>query len=115
MRPLSHYILLLLASSSTMKQQNNPKLLKGILDGVKDVYNNLETLLTVWKEYSPTIKFSFVDPKGDADCDAEYDPITMGSPFDFVVKKFAGSSGKPIAVYFPGLDCAGISASQQLE
>ena len=109
MRPLSHYISLLLAS-------HKPTTMKGVLDGVKEVYNNIETPSTAWKDYSPTIKFSFVNPKGD-DYDAEdmYDPTTMGSPFEFVAKKYPSSSGKPIAVYFPGLDCAGISASQQFE
>lgn len=79
----------------------------------KGVYEELQNA-PIYKEYSPTIKFSFVAPK-----DVELDESDMSteattSIFETVSSKYS-NEGKPLAVYLPGLDCAGVSGFQQFE
>lgn len=66
----------------------------------------------IYKEVSPTIKFSFVAPATDIDAHEVAAATNNDKPiFDAVTNAYGNE--KPIAVYLPGLDCAGISASQQ--
>jgi len=85
MRSLKSLASLLLAGSSP------PQSIREMVQPIKDMYNELESGARRYKEYSPTIKFSFVEPQDES------------SRFE----------GKPIAVYLPGLDCFGISAVSQ--
>ena len=85
MKGLGSLASILLASSVP------PQSIRDLVQPMKDVYRELESGARRYKEYSPTIKFSFVEPADGAITDQD----------------------KPIALYLPGLDCVGISAIAQ--
>ena len=74
----------------------SPQSISDIVNPLKDVYRELESGARKCREYSPTIKFSYVESDYDNDDDAA-----------------EHQRSKPIAVYLPGLDCFGISAIAQ--
>lgn len=90
-----------------------------IIQEVRAVYDRLESRPAARLKYSDTIKFSFepgntfhddgFDTYDDEDDDD--DVAWRKQVFERVRNSHSGT--KPIAIYFPGLDCTGISAEGQ--
>ncbi|KAI2497497.1 hypothetical protein MHU86_16999 [Fragilaria crotonensis] len=104
MRVLSPLLSILLASTST----DNPKSVKDVLSGFQSVYAKLQEA-PIYKDYSSSIKFSFVPPSSVPD-----------NPSVDVSNAFAAASAivggdRPVVLYLPGLDCVGLSGVQQFE
>ena len=91
-----------------------------IIQEVRAVYDKLESRPAARLKYSDTIKFSF-EPGNtfhddgfdtyDDDDDDDDDVAWRKRVFKRVRNSYSGT--KPIAIYFPGLDCTGISAEGQ--
>jgi pimeloyl-ACP methyl ester carboxylesterase/1-acyl-sn-glycerol-3-phosphate acyltransferase len=106
MRGLSQLFSVLLASVNTDK----PTKYSDLSSRFNGVYETLQQA-HIYKDYSSTIKFSFVTPPSLSEDLSTQEP---GSNIFESVSTSYGSE-KPIAVYLPGLDCFGISGVQQFE
>jgi len=91
---------------------DTPKKYSDLSSGFSTVYEELQQA-PIHKNYSPTIKFSFVPPPN-------VDNSTLLSIVQeeddeafFTTVRSTFGENKPLAVYLPGLDCAGISGVQQ--
>jgi len=84
-----------------------------VVNKVGDIYRDLESA-DVWHPVSPTIRFNFVPPTLNGN--SEVQSVSSAgnvTAFHLVSEQFG--TDKPIAVYLPGLDGFGISATQQYE
>lgn len=82
-----------------------------VVNNFRTVYSELESA-DVWHPVSPTIRFNFVPPSLNGNDDVP--PVSSAgnvTAFHQVAEHFG--TRKPIAVYLPGLDGSGISATQQ--
>ena len=100
---------LLLTSQTTAAF--SPNSIGDVVTKFRDVYSELESP-DIWHPVSPTIRFSFVRPthNGDGPSVSSAGNTTV---FHQVEKQYG--TDKPIAVYLPGLDGFGISATHQYE
>eukprot|EP00536_Pseudo-nitzschia_multiseries_P007029 jgi/Psemu1/255877/estExt_Genewise1Plus.C_1570017 len=88
-------------------QPYSPATTEQVADDSRSVYNLLREKGPVVRDYSPTVRFTYVTPPPSADVDWS-DPDT-GSMFARVAERHGAE--KPIAIYLPGLDGYGISAA----
>ena len=114
--------------SSTNNDQYSPESTEQISQDFRSVYTTLREKGPVFKQYSPTVKFTFVTPPS-SECGVNWsDDDVLMSDADIITKisssnsnsnssifsevsKRHGSNNKPIAIYLPGLDGFGISAA----
>lgn len=95
-------------------QSFSPKSMNDVVNKVRSVYSELESA-SIWHPISPTIRFNFVPPVVENGDEMALSVSTAGNvtAFQQVAQHFG--TDKPIAVYLPGLDGLGISATQQYE
>jgi len=79
-----------------------------LVDSNRQIYEEIEKESPVSKNYSPTIKFSFVKPESAPFAEDDFDFSIHSSPFEYVVNEYPTLDQKPLAVYFPALDCFGL-------
>lgn len=105
MKWFNSFLVLLLGPS------DGPRDYKAVVQTFRDRYAVLNGA-PIYKNVSPTIKFSFQPPPQHNE---DLSSFTLTS--EYLFQDVAGTFGpeKPIAVYLPGLDCAGISASKQFD
>lgn len=119
---------LLAASSPPPPKPYAPDSTADMARDFRSIYQTLGEKAPIFQRYSPTIKFSYVNPplQQGEDCldehvmmaDADIMTTTMTSSdeektiFERVAER-NGNSEKPIALYLPGLDGFGISALAQ--
>jgi pimeloyl-ACP methyl ester carboxylesterase len=106
MRGLSQIFSVLLASAV----KEAPTKFTDLSSQFSGIYEELQGA-PIYKDYSPTIKFSFVSPPDSILDDVKIAESRTDSIFESVTTNYGDE--KPIVVYLPGLDCAGISAYQQ--
>lgn len=104
MRVLSPLFSMLLASKSS----DNAKSVKDVVSGFNSVYVKLNEA-PICKKYSSSIKFSFVPPSSVP----ENPSVDVSNAFA-AANNILGND-RPVMLYLPGLDCAGLSAVQQFE
>eukprot|EP00542_Grammatophora_oceanica_P005239 CAMPEP_0194067984 /NCGR_PEP_ID=MMETSP0009_2-20130614/86846_1 /TAXON_ID=210454 /ORGANISM="Grammatophora oceanica, Strain CCMP 410" /LENGTH=706 /DNA_ID=CAMNT_0038721039 /DNA_START=86 /DNA_END=2206 /DNA_ORIENTATION=+ len=91
----------------------DPKSLKDLTSVTRNIYADLSTA-SINKTSSPTVRFSFVNPGSwNAPIEPSFDPSTEYDIFSNVANQFGPE--KPLALYLPGLDCAGVSGTQQFD
>ena len=101
-------LLLLLSAPST---SYSPTSVKGISQRFRTVYDNLDAA-DVYHPVSPTIKFAFCPPVNGTTAAPSFSS-SHNTAFQHV--STVHGSDKPIAVYLPGLDGSGISATSQYD
>lgn len=92
-----------------------PSSMNDVVNSFRKIYNELESA-DVWHPVSPTIRFNFVPPNSNGKNNVPSISLSSAgnaTAFDQVEKLYG--TDKPIAVYLPGLDGFGISATQQYE
>jgi pimeloyl-ACP methyl ester carboxylesterase len=92
-----------------------------IVQDVEKLYADLDGA-NLSRKYSDTIKFSFVAPPSETHtnswrCESQQEEARYDMTSDCVFEEISASHGstKPIAIYLPGLDGVGISATQQFD
>ena len=104
MRGLSPLLSILLTST----KNDAPRSFKDLVSGFNSIHAKLQNA-RIYEDYSPSIKFSFVPPSSLPE-----DPsIDASNAFEAVSANYGRD--RHIAVYLPGLDCAGVSGFQQFE
>ena len=93
-----------------------------IVQDVEQLYADLDGANLSRKCYGDTIKFSFVAPPSETHtnswrCESQQEESRYDMASDEVFGEISASHGskKPIAIYLPGLDGVGISATQQFD
>jgi pimeloyl-ACP methyl ester carboxylesterase len=112
MRQLSLAPLLLLA---TPTNSYSPNSVREIVDNFRGVYEKLESA-DIFHPASPTIRFSFVPPNDGSNNEDSIPPVSSAgdtAAFHHVASRYGDE--KPLAIYLPGLDGFGISATQQYD
>ncbi|KAG7353590.1 lysophospholipase [Nitzschia inconspicua] len=113
-----------LLAASSKPQPFAPESTVDMARGFRSIYQLLGEKAPVFQRYSPTIKFSYVNPpqqEGDNWLDdqvmmADADLMTRNEDNKTIFEQVAecnGNAEKPIALYLPGLDGYGISAVAQ--
>lgn len=92
-----------------------------IVQDVEKLYADLDSA-NLSRRYSNTIQFSFVAPPSETHtnswrCESQQEEARYDMTSDSVFEEISAShaSTKPIAVYLPGLDGVGISATEQFD
>eukprot|EP00568_Trieres_chinensis_P004197 CAMPEP_0183298454 /NCGR_PEP_ID=MMETSP0160_2-20130417/5467_1 /TAXON_ID=2839 ORGANISM="Odontella Sinensis, Strain Grunow 1884" /NCGR_SAMPLE_ID=MMETSP0160_2 /ASSEMBLY_ACC=CAM_ASM_000250 /LENGTH=727 /DNA_ID=CAMNT_0025460489 /DNA_START=68 /DNA_END=2251 /DNA_ORIENTATION=+ len=90
-----------------------------IIDAVKKLYLDLDDA-NLSRQYTPTIKFSYVAPpsataESSWRCQTQKENGALSEDMFFDCIASTHNSTKPLALYLPGLDGFGISASQQFD
>ena len=92
-----------------------------IVQDVEKLYADLDSA-NLSRRYSNTIQFSFVAPPSETHtnswrCESQQEEARYDMASDSVFEEISAShaSTKPIAIYLPGLDGVGISATQQFD
>jgi len=94
-----------------------PSPVRKILRDVEETYRNLFDV-AYSRQYSPTIKFSYISPPNERQIETKLiqETIEKGHGDDiFELIEKSHKSTKPIALYLPGLDGVGISATRQYD
>jgi len=111
-------------AAQSPNDQYSPETTVQLSQDFRSIYTTLREKGPVFKDYSPTIKFSFVTPPSqckESQLNWSDDEVLM-SDIDIMSKTNSSSSiftkvsnrhgnDKPIAIYLPGLDGFGISAA----
>jgi pimeloyl-ACP methyl ester carboxylesterase len=100
-----NFLSILLASINTDK----PQKFSDLANRFDGVYEKLSQA-PIYKNYSPTIRFSFVPPHEFSEKSFS---IENHDPAFFETVAESHGPDKPLAVYLPGLDCFGISGQMQ--
>jgi pimeloyl-ACP methyl ester carboxylesterase len=113
---------IMLAASSSSPSSYKPETTVQMAQDFRSIYDTLGNKGPIYKQYSPTIKFTYVNPPLTEEDQNWSDEDVMMSDTDIMnntntmfteVANRHNNYEKPIAVYLPGLDGFGISAVAQ--